>query len=244
MKALSPEGTTTHMVAVEGGALPLFCTGQVDDAMRPLVVLMFPRSGMDGFPQRVAAWLGHNGCGVVIPDITWRQADKPVRERKKYLKDPEIVADIQATLGMIAEWRGAHSKRLFIMGHCMGGRNAFLGATVSDRFDGSIVFYGGDIFVGWGGAVAPIERLSGLACPLLGFSGGKDTNPSPADMERLDNELTARRIPHRVHIYPEVGHAFQQHADRSPEERAAADDSCARTLIFIADPAGAIAGAT
>ena len=65
--------------------------------------------------------------------------------------------------------------------------------------------------VPWGEGPAPFERTAEIHCPLMGFFGEEDANPSPAYMRKLDAELTrcgkahelfvSRREP-RVHESP------------------------------------------
>lgn len=197
------------------------------------VILMFPRSGMDGFPQRIAHWLAENGHPVVCPDITYRcPADMPIRDRKAHLKDDEIVRDIGALIRDLREHGGAKVP-LAIMGHCMGGRHALLGASAFHEISGAAAYYSGDMMKGWGRDVSPFDLLSEIRCPVIGFFGAKDKNPSPADVDRMEARLLHYGIVHRFHRYPQVAHAFQQNADRSAEERQVADHSAAETLRFL-----------
>lgn len=210
----------------------------LDEPNRPgqsaRVILMFPRSGMDGFPQRIARWLAENGHPVACPDITHRcPIEMPIRDRKAHLKDEEIVRDIGALIRHLRARDGGRKVALAILGHCMGGRHAFLGASSFHEIDGAAVYYSGDMMEGWGREVSPFELLADINCPVVGFFGGKDKNPSPADVDRLEAKLKRHGVAHRFHRYPEVGHAFQQNCERSPEERKVADHSSAETLKFL-----------
>lgn len=224
----------TVRVDTGDGLMDVYIEEPVGGIRGAQVVLMFPRSGMDGFPQRISAWLAANGHGVVIPDITYRcPEDMPIRDRKEHLKDDEIVHDVSSLLKFLERCDCGLRRPLAIMGHCMGGRHAMLGAGSFSEFEGAIVYYGGDMLEGWGRTISPFDLLPGAKCPLIGFFGGKDKNPSPADVDRLEHRLAELGIRHAIHRYPDVGHAFQQNADRSPEERRAASDSSERTLGFL-----------
>jgi carboxymethylenebutenolidase len=200
--------------------------------IKAVIVLMFPRSGMDGFPQRIANGLSQHGFVVLVPDITHRVPnDVPIRDRKRLLTDVGVIEDVGAVISIVesSAWK---DKPRFIMGHCMGGRNALLGASIFD-FAGVVTFYGGEMFDAWGGAITPFSRLQNIKCPILGFFGGNDKNPSPADAEEIKQELLRARVEHRFETYKDVGHAFQQNAGRSPEERQAADDSTGKMIGFL-----------
>jgi carboxymethylenebutenolidase len=115
----------------------------------------------------------------------------------------------------------------------MGGRHAFLGASCIPEIAGAIAYYSADMFEAWGGATSPFDLLDRIRCPVIGFFGGKDRNPAPVDVDRIEERLSANGIEHVFHRYPDVGHAFQQNAARSPEEQRAAADSSAKTMEFL-----------
>ena len=216
-------------VSVDGSLMDVHVYEPAQRGAAPLILLMYPRSGLDGFPQRIAAAFAVEGFGVAVPEISHRQNTAiPIRDRKQFLKDAEIVDDIRATLAFLSPGNAA-----FIMGHCMGGRHALLGASCIPEIAGAIAYYSADMFEAWGGSATPFDLLDNIHCPVIGFFGGKDKNPGPADVDRIAEKLSAHHVEHVFHRYPDVGHAFQQNAGRSPEERRAADDSTARTVAFI-----------
>jgi carboxymethylenebutenolidase len=220
---------TIEHVAVDGSIMDLHVYEPTQREAAPLILLMYPRSGLDGFPQRIAAGFAAEGYRVAIPEISHRQDPQvPIRDRKQFLKDAEIVADMRAAIEFLRPGNG-----VFIMGHCMGGRHAFLGASCIPGITGAIPYYSADMFEAWGGTASPYGLLDRISCPVIGFFGGKDRNPGPGDVDRIAEKLSRHGVKHVFHRYPDVGHAFQQNADRSPEERKAADDSTQKTIAFL-----------
>jgi len=216
-------------VTVDGSLMDVHVFEPAASGRAPLILLMYPRSGLDGFPQRIAAGFAAEGFRVAVPEISHRQDPAiPIRDRKQYLKDEEIVRDMRATLGLFDPADSA-----FIVGHCMGGRHAFLGASCIPGIAGAIPYYSADMFEAWGGTATPFDLLGDIKCPVMGFFGGKDHNPSPENVDRMAERLAAHGIEHVFHRYPDVGHAFQQNAARSLEEKSAADDSTAKTIVFV-----------
>jgi carboxymethylenebutenolidase len=86
--------------------------------------------------------------------------------------------------------------------------------------------------VPWGEGPAPFARTDRIGCPVLGLFGRDDTNPSPADVDKLDAELTRLGKAHEFHSYAGAGHAFMNEARPSfrPE---AAEDAWARCLAWF-----------
>jgi carboxymethylenebutenolidase len=220
---------TVERVAVDGSLMDVHLYEPAGRPSAPLILLMYPRSGLDGFPQRIAAGFAAEGFRVAIPDISHRQnPEVPIRDRKQFLKDTEIVADMRTAIAFLGSGNG-----VFILGHCMGGRHAFLGASCIPEITGAIPYYSADMFEAWGGTASPYDLLDKIRCPVIGFFGGKDRNPGPPDVDRIADRLSAHHVKYAFHRYPHVGHAFQQNAERSLEERKAADDSTRKTIAFL-----------
>lgn len=56
--------------------------------------------------------------------------------------------------------------------------------------------------------MSPFDRTAQIACPVLGLFGQDDPNPSPADVDRIDAELSRCGVAHEFHRYAGAGHAF------------------------------------
>jgi carboxymethylenebutenolidase len=139
---------------------------------------------------------------------------------------------VNATVEFLKGHHAVEADRLGIVGFCMGGRVAYLMAAVQPAFKAAADYYGGNIMVPWGDGPVPFERTADISCPLIGFFGEADANPSPADMKKLDAELTRHGKAHEFHSYPGADHAFMNH--RGPRYHAQADhDSWPRMLAFF-----------
>ncbi|MEJ2450967.1 MAG: dienelactone hydrolase family protein [Gammaproteobacteria bacterium] len=80
---------------------------------------------------------------------------------------------------------------------------------------------------------SPFSLTERLNCPILYHFGDDDTNPSPEDRQKLEQELTRHGKEHEFYTYAGAGHAFMNfdNADRYREE--AARTSWPRTLDFF-----------
>jgi carboxymethylenebutenolidase len=230
---------TTISIPVAGSPMEIYLDGPDRSAPGPAIVLMYHRDGIDAFTRGVAAKLAAAGYLVAVPDVSHRVArDIPMADRKSFLKDSEVVTDIRATCDYLRGRPDVDGRKLIIMGHCMGGRMALLGAGALSDFCGAIVYYGGGAHLAWGDsrgneAQTPFDRLRDIRCPLIGFFGNLDKNPSPEQVDRIAAELTQHGIAHDFHRYPEAGHGFQNRMPGTRGEQAAAEDSWAKTFAFL-----------
>jgi len=203
----------------------------------PAVLLMFHRGGFDEFTKGRIRALREGGYLACAPNFYHRCPEGyQGGDCKQFLKDSEVIAEIEAAAGYLAARPDVKSERLFILGHCMGGRMALMGAARVPGFRGSVVFYGGGMFVSWGDeGEPPFEWIGDIPCPVIGFFGDHDVNPSPEDVNRVDARLTEAGVPHSFHRYPDVGHGFQNPAHDAPETRAASADAWGKALDFLAN---------
>jgi len=112
-------------------------------------------------------------------------------------------------------------------------RDRRTGEIATDAETGAMVmYYGGDPFHAWGDGPSPFERTAQIHCPIMGHFGEDDKNPSPADMKKLDAELTRLGKPHEFHSYPNAAHAFANFGSSNYREHAA-NASWPRTFGFF-----------
>jgi carboxymethylenebutenolidase len=200
----------------------------------PAILLMYHRGGVDDFTRWLMQGFVDAGYLIAVPDVSHRVDPQiPMTNRKAHLVDSQIVADIEATLVYLQARPDVDTDRIAIVGHCMGGRMAMLGAGLVHAFAACIVYYGGGMMVSWNETVPPFEYLKDIACPVQGFYANLDTNPPPADVNRIEAELVRCGIPHEIHRYDDIGHGFQNPAHEEAPYRAAAKDSWNKMIRFL-----------
>jgi carboxymethylenebutenolidase len=225
---------STMKLRVQNGTMEVYLGAPNREAPGPAVVLMYHRGGVDDFTKLAVNRLVLGGYLVAVPDVYHPcPPDMPARERKDLLKDSEIVSDVEATIAALRHRPDVDPDKLAVMGHCMGGRMAFLVASNVDVFRGAVIYYGGGVMRPWGEGPPPFDMLKNIRCPVLGFFGNEDKNPSPEDVNRIDGELSRHGIAHEFHRYDRVGHGFQNPAHDSADERAAAEDAWTKTFAFL-----------
>lgn len=187
----------------------------------PGILVAQHAGGVDAQIQDVVHRLHREGYVVAACELFHRQpAGLEQKQRTAALLDAEILADLNATVAHLRTLNVAVSP-VGIVGFCMGGRVAYLGATAIPDLKAAAVFYGGNIMKALGEGPSPFERSSGIDCPVIGFFGADDTNPSPADTRKISEELTRLGKWHEFHTYNNAGHAFHNFLTERYRERAA-----------------------
>jgi carboxymethylenebutenolidase len=226
-------------IKVDGEPMDIYLDRPEAGAPWPAIVLTYHREGIDEFTKWVARQYAQAGYLVAVPEVSHRiPATVPLHDRKQHLRDPQIVADIAATVAWLKTRPDVAADRLAIAGHCMGGHIMFVAACALPDFAGAVACYPTGMFETWGGTAPPFEHLGRLNCPVIGFFGNDDRNPSPQDVDKLDAELTRQGIVHTFHRYPGAAHGFQRPTKQEPAIRAAQKDSWERTFAFLAERLG------
>ena len=206
----------------------------------PAMIVIHHAPGVDQFVREIADRLAGDGYVAAAPDLFHRITDEMVeqtgRSKRDQLSDPDIVADVNATVDFLRSHSAVDRERLGITGFCMGGRVVWLAASSNPHFKAAAPFYGGNLFVPWGaGEVAPFELSDGINSPILFHFGEIDANPSQDDMRTLDDELTRLGKPHRFYSYPGADHAFMNRYMPQRYHRTSAEMAWARTREFLAE---------
>jgi carboxymethylenebutenolidase len=211
--------------------------GNMPDGSGPFaaVVVIQHAGGVDPFTRAMVDRLAEAGYAAVSPDLYHRlDPDLGATEKRQRLKDAEIIADVNATVDFLLGHNAIDGNRLGITGFCMGGRVVYLMAAANPHVKAAVAYYGGNIMVPWGeGVQAPFARTQEIACPLMFHFGEEDTNPSPEDMRKLDEELARHGKAHKFYSYPGAGHAFMDFSNPQRYREAADKTSWPRTLDFF-----------
>jgi len=201
---------------------------------RPLVLLFHHKAAVDEFTQDRMTRLAEVGYLAATPEFYHRTPDAPLDAKMAALRDDQIVADAAAAVAAAQAAAPVRDTARAALGHCMGGRMALLAASVPPLFAACVAYYPGNMFKTWGEGPTPFDKLSGLKCPVIGFFGNDDQNPSPDDADKLDATLTELDVRHAFHRYDGAAHAFQNFTDPSRHREAQARDAWGKTLAFLA----------
>ena len=220
----------------------------------PSIIVIQEAFGVNRHIEKVCDRFAAEGYVAIAPALFHREhpnpklgyGDEDAPARNRYmgaLDDDEIVEDINEVIKWTQsdQFRRTNGQKIGIVGFCVGGRVAYLAATRCPGIDAASVYYGGRILIPFGEGPAPIDLTSQIKIPIMGNFGGKDENPSPADVATIEAALKAAGVAYDFKSYPDVGHGFNCD-ERGSYNEAAASDAWSRTTGFFAQNLKSAAG--
>jgi carboxymethylenebutenolidase len=236
---------TAGTITIEGGGndpIEAYLARPDDSRPRGGVVVIHHMPGYDRGTKEMTVRFASMGFNAICPNLYSREApgaspdDAAARARSLGgVPDDPLVGDVAGAAAYLRSLPGANGK-VGVIGHCSGGRQAFLAAT-SLPLQAAVDCYGAFVVdqtrEGRPKAMQPLLHLApDLSCPLLGLFGADDKYPSPVETAVLAAELERLGKPHRFHTYEGAGHAFFA-VDRPSYRPEAAVDGWRRVLSFF-----------
>jgi len=227
----------TDKLTVGGSEMDMYAALPDGPGPHPAVVIAFHVGGLDDFDRKMADQLAEAGFVAVVPDLFHRfpqsVMDGPRLDRLGHLQDPDIIADMNAAVDFLTANSSIDSNRLGVTGFCMGGRIAWLMAASNPIFKCTVPFYGGNIMGNWGPGDTPFSMANNINCPMLFHFGAEDGNPSVADRDTFDAELTRLGKDFEFHTYEGAGHAFMDYTNPERHHAPSAAAAWPRTIDFF-----------
>jgi carboxymethylenebutenolidase len=222
-------------IDVEGSPMRLYVGMPSLGRIFPAVVVIHHGPGVDSFIEsRVEILAEQHGYLAIAPDLYHRQTNGgDVLARIGRLRDSEVIADVSAAVNYARRLKDTQLGDVGIIGFCMGGRVAYLMAASKPVFKAAAVFYGGNIMKAWGEGPTPFDLTPYVHCPIAGFFGSDDANPSPADVDRIAAQLDKYRKPREFHRYDGAGHAFLNFTNPAVYREEPARDAWERLIPFL-----------
>jgi carboxymethylenebutenolidase len=209
------------------------------------VVVIHHLPGYDRQTAEFTRAFAAGGLNAVMPNLYHREApgaapdDAMAAARASGaipIPDGRIVGEVAGAAAYLRGLSNSNGK-VGVIGHCSGGRQAFL-AAVSLQLQAAVDCYGGFVvgtppeghpLHGWPSLV---DQAADLTCPLLGLFGKDDVSPSPEDVAELEAALKAHGKTYEFHSYEGAGHAFMQ-VDRTNYRPEAAVDAWQRIWAWF-----------
>lgn len=191
----------------------------------------------DEFTLRTCERFAENGYVVAAPFIFhWWPKEDDIQVKRDGSRDDWTVADLKAAHEVLTAMDDVDAERIGIVGHCWGGRVAWLGACHIPTLEACAIFYGGRIKLVMGeGQPPPIELAAKIKCPVAGFFGNDDRNPTPEDVNDYEAALEAAGVEHAFYRYDGAGHAFQSFNSERAYREEQSEDAWAKVLGFFGE---------
>jgi carboxymethylenebutenolidase len=233
------QSSSLMLTSADGTAVGAFLASPAE-ASGACVVILPDNRGLHRFYEQLAERLAEQGHAALAIDYYARTAgtgprdeDLPFRDHLAQVTREGIDDDIAAAVEHLrAADAGGACERVFAVGFCFGGRQAFLASRPRFGLDGVIGFYGGpNVYPN--GAPGPIQMAAELAAPILGLFGGADQGIPAEDVAAFDDALSSAGLEHELVTYPGAPHSF---FDRKCEEFVdASTDAWHRVLDVIGE---------
>jgi carboxymethylenebutenolidase len=168
------------------------------------------------------------GFVAVAPDLYHGKTTKSPDEAGKLmmaLRIDEVEKELQGAVAYLLKHDGVTSKKIGVVGFCMGGALALYAATKNANVGGAVVFYGGHPNVK--------PDLPNLHAPVLGLYAEKDGFVTPELVHELESKLKELGKEIEAHIYPGADHAFFNDSRPEVYDAEAAADAWRRTVEFL-----------
>jgi carboxymethylenebutenolidase len=218
---------------VDGSPMETLVGVPEDAGPFPGLLLSHHRYGLSPFTYATAERLVREGFAVVVPNHYHHTPDAPDDTvAKEGMTDDHCINDMLQAVIHLRNMPKVDPSATAILGHCMGGRGTLLGAANVPGFRCGVVFYGGGVMTPRHGAAPVWAQLGSIGCPIAGFFGGEDKNPSPEDVRRISDAFSSLGVEHEFKTYPGVGHGFMDKAYKNYNEEAT-NDAWALSLAFL-----------
>jgi carboxymethylenebutenolidase len=184
----------------------------------PGVVVIHHMPGYDRATKEMVRTFAVRGYTTVCPNLFHRYAPgassadaAAAAFEAGGVPDDQCIGDVAGAVRFLRTLPTANG-RAGVIGHCSGGRQAYVVAARVD-VDAAIDCYGGRVVATEeeltpARPVAPIDMTADIRYPLLGLFGAEDTNPDPDQVATIDAALRQHGKEHEFHTFPDAGHAF------------------------------------
>lgn len=239
-----PEISSREVVVPLGGGegMPGLITFP-ESGSGPGVVIVADIFGRGPFYDHLAERLSQAGFVVIVPDYFHRvgQIERGDYEaafaRRDRLNERAAIAELCSTVDWLRSQAEVVGDAVGTVGFCMGGTLALNMAAAASQL-ATVSYYG---FVTAGPAPdvettapAPIDIVSEMSGPILGFWGAEDQRIPVPEVRQFESALESSNIEAEVHVLADAGHGFLAAAEFEPDhpEYQAACDAWTRTVEF------------
>jgi carboxymethylenebutenolidase len=231
----SPRHREWITVKHDGRSVETFVVYPEAKQKRPVVLIVHEIFGMTDWVQDLADQVAEAGYIAVAPDLlsgmgphggrSTEFTQDTAMEAVSHLNPDQITADLNAVADAALKFPSANGK-LYVVGFCWGGGQAFRFATNRSDLAAAFVFYG----------VPPSkEAMARIHAPVYGFYAGNDARIG-ATVPGAIQDMKAAGKTYEPVTYDGAGHGFMRAGeapDATPDNAKARADAWARWKSFM-----------
>ncbi|MDE2142971.1 MAG: dienelactone hydrolase family protein [Elusimicrobia bacterium] len=200
----------TELEVADGTRMAAHVARPQGGGRRPGLLVIQEAFGVNAHIRDVADRFAREGFTAIAPELYHRTApgfegaygDFPsVAPHYQSVTNETLAADLAAAHAWLVERGGVAEGNVAAIGFCMGGRAAFLAASLLP-LKAAVSFYGAGI------APALLDRAPRVRAPLLLVWGGQDAHIPPEQIAALTGALRAAGKPFINAEFSEAGHGF------------------------------------
>jgi len=230
---------STVQLNTSDGNMDAYVAQPKDGGSYPGVVVIQEAFGVNDHMKKVTDRIAAEGYVAICPDIYHREAEKIIAfsdmakaiATLQRVQDPKAMEDVGAAIAHLKSQSSVKSGSLGVVGFCMGGRLTYLTAAHhANDVKCAVPYYGGGITMG---NPSPLSRTGEIKCPMYLFFGAKDQLIPMDQVGQINTELTTKKVPFQMKIYPDAGHGFFCDERGSYHEKSA-KDAWEKTKTFFA----------
>jgi carboxymethylenebutenolidase len=228
---------TTATLSTQDGEMSVY-DAEPEEPAKAAVIVIQEAFGVNEHIEDVTRRFAAEGYRAVAPHLFHRSGDpalgyddiSQVMPHMQAVTEAGLLDDLDVTLAYLSE-AGFESKRIGIVGFCMGGTVSFF-AAVRYPLGAAATFYGGGIAAGRFGIPSQLEMAEELQAPWLGLYGDLDQGIPADEVEALRQKLSKSSVPAEIVRYPDAEHGFHCDARKSYHQNSA-EDGWGRTLAWF-----------
>jgi carboxymethylenebutenolidase len=233
---------TIPMIGHNGDTINAYFARPLGPGPFPGIVLIHHLPGWDEFYRETARRFANHGYIVLCPNLYSRFGhglpdDVTATARAAGgASDESVLGDCEAAMKYIKALAYSNNK-VGIIGTCSGGRHSYLAACKISGLNAIVNCWGGRVIMATedlnpNQPVSPIDYTKDLNIPILGIFGNEDQNPTPEQVNQLEEELKKHGKDYEFHRYDDAGHGFWYY-DRQNYRPQQAMDSWEKVLSFF-----------
>jgi len=208
---------TQKITAKDGTSIPIFTFPPpgIAASSAPAIIVIQEWWGINEQIKKHAEFIASKGYFCLIPDLYKGKVGVDAEEASHLMNNlnfKKAVSEINECALYLKE--KSPGRKVGITGFCMGGALTLASAALTTSLDASVAFYGipPDALCDVSKIKIPVQGHFGNLDGLAGFS-------DPKAVDQLEEKLKKGGVPHEIHRYPTVGHAFMNDTEWSFQKR-------------------------